>query len=492
MFFTYLRRELRRRMRQAIFITLGLAVGIGLVITVTAASSGVKKAQATVLHSLYGVGTDITVTKTPTAGSFNPGSIGFQNRSGSGSSSSSSTSINVDRLRSMDYGSLSSTYVDKIKSLNGVSGVSGGLVLTDMKFSGSIGARFKNNSGSGSRGNFGGSGGTTPPKFNGNFNTNQVTVDGVDLSSYTKLGPLSSATLTSGSAFTSSDTNAYDALISKNYATSDKLKVGSTITLASKTFKVIGIVSLTSTATDTTDVYIPIGVAQTLASMKNEVNTIYVSAKNNDQITTLASSIKSTVSGATVTDESSLASEVTGSLASASSLLNSLGKWVAIAVLLAAFLLASLLTMSAVSRRIREFGTLKALGWKSGRVIRQVMGESITTGIIGGVLGVALGFGGAALVDHFAGSLSATVGNTNTTSATTGGANGFPGGGGGFPGRGAAAAARTVSVHLSASVTIGAIIAAVLLAIAGGLIAGGFGGWRAARLRPAAALAKVA
>jgi hypothetical protein len=56
MFFTYLRRELRRRMRQAIFIVLGLALGIGLVISVTALSSGVKDAQGTVLHSLYGVG----------------------------------------------------------------------------------------------------------------------------------------------------------------------------------------------------------------------------------------------------------------------------------------------------------------------------------------------------------------------------------------------------------------------------------------------------
>ena len=61
-FVTYLRRELRRRMRQAIFIALGLAVGIGLVVTVTAASAGVKKAQSDVLSSLYGVGTDVTVT----------------------------------------------------------------------------------------------------------------------------------------------------------------------------------------------------------------------------------------------------------------------------------------------------------------------------------------------------------------------------------------------------------------------------------------------
>ena len=75
-FLTYLRRELRRRMRQAIFIALGLALGIGLVVTVTAASAGVKKAQSDVLKSLYGVGTDVTVTgaapKAPKPGSAPP------------------------------------------------------------------------------------------------------------------------------------------------------------------------------------------------------------------------------------------------------------------------------------------------------------------------------------------------------------------------------------------------------------------------------------
>jgi putative ABC transport system permease protein len=47
-------------------------------------------------------------------------------------------------------------------------------------------------------------------------------------------------------------------------------------------------------------------------------------------------------------------------------------------------------------------------------------------------------------------------------------------------------------VTLSAPVTVSVIGLAVLLALAGGLIAGSFGGWRAARLRPAAALARVA
>ena len=45
---------------------------------------------------------------------------------------------------------------------------------------------------------------------------------------------------------------------------------------------------------------------------------------------------------------------------------------------------------------------------------------------------------------------------------------------------------------LHEEIAVEAVLAAVILAILGGLIAGSFGGWRAARLRPAAALSKVA
>jgi ABC-type antimicrobial peptide transport system permease subunit len=504
MFFTYLRRELRRRMRQAIFIGLGLAVGIGLVITVTAASAGVKNAQATVLHSLYGVGTDITVTKAPAQGSGGPQGFGFGFNAGTDKRPAAGTKIDNETLRSFNYGTIATSSVTTVKGLKNVAAAAGGLTLTDNKITGTVPAVNVNNGGGGSGG--GGNGGGGFRNFRANFNTSNFSVDGVDLNSG-ELGPLSTGKLTSGSTFTSADTNSDVAVVEASYATSNKLAVGGTITVDKVNFKIIGIVSEPAGASPS-DVYIPLAVAQNLAGMKNEVNTIYVAADNASDIGGVATTISKTVPGSTVTDQNSLASQVTGSLSSASSLANSLGKWLAIAVLIAAFLLASLLTMSAVSRRIREFGTLKALGWKSRRVIGQVMGESIAIGIIGGIVGVGLGFGGARLVDHFAGSLSATIGST-TGSATPGGAQTFgggaPGGGFGFRGAGgaggagrsglgraAADAARTVPVHLSAPVTITAIGVAVALAIAGGLIAGMFGGWRAARLRPAAALSKVA
>src|ERR687891_221968 len=63
MFFTYLRRELRRRRKAALVVASGLALGIALVIVVSSVSSGMGKAQDKVLQSLYGLGTDMTVSK---------------------------------------------------------------------------------------------------------------------------------------------------------------------------------------------------------------------------------------------------------------------------------------------------------------------------------------------------------------------------------------------------------------------------------------------
>ena len=215
-------------------------------------------------------------------------------------------------------------------------------------------------------------------------------MSGVDLN-HGALGPLSSAKLTSGRTFTASDATSNVAMVNANYASQKKLKVGSTVTVAKNSFKVIGIASAGSSASD---VFIPLARAQKLASMTGKVNTIYVSANSASNISAVAKEISGLLPKATVTTSASLASEVTGSLSSAASLANNLGKWLAIAVLVAAFLLASLLTMAAVTRRVREFGTLKALGWRSRRIVGQVMGESIAIGIIGGVVGVALGFAG--------------------------------------------------------------------------------------------------
>jgi len=345
-FLTYLRRELRRRMRQAIFIAIGLAIGIGLVITVMGASSGVKAAQAKVLRALYGIGTDVTVTTKPTPPKGAQGSApiasgpqsGQSGQNGQGGRTAQAcingkcyTSGTIDTLDGGQYGPLSAATIAKIARLNHVSAAAGGLVLTDN--------RIVLPTGSNSR--------LVPPT--------SVSVNGTDIA-HPKLGPLSNASLAKGRTFTANDANSYVAVVDSNYAASHKLKTGDTVTLASKKFTIIGIVTQPQ-ASSPPSVYIPIARAQALASnpatgksMKNLVNTVYVTAASASDIGAVQKEIAHLLPHATITSSSDLASEITGSAASAAKLAGALGRWLAVLVLIAAFAVASLLTMAAVAR----------------------------------------------------------------------------------------------------------------------------------------------
>ena len=467
-FFTYLARELRRRLRQAIFIALGLAVGVGLVITVTAASAGVKNAQAGVLKGLYGVGTDITVTgAAPSASQAKPGT-------GSGSRVSITMGPNgaqmcvngkcrslkdgytIDTLASSSYAPMNEKAATEIAALHGVAAAAGGLLLTDNR------TTISQN--------------PSPPT--------SFSVDGTDISQQ-KLGPLSDAVTKTGRTFKSADANKNVAVVDANYATSNGLKTGGTITIGGAKFTIIGTVAQPE-GSNPPNVYIPLARAQSLAeqgpaggSLKNDVNTVYVTAASAADISAVQSEIAKVLPDATITTPSSLASEVTGSVSSAAKLANDLGKWLSVLVLVAAFAVAVLLTMLAVSRRVREFGTLKALGWRGRRIIAQVMGESFVLGVLGAGIGVALGFAGAAIINAIAPSLSATLSQPTGEHIVTPSGALNP------------TSSHTVSVPLVASVSGAAILAAVVLAVAGGLLAGAFGSWRIGRLRPADALTKV-
>jgi putative ABC transport system permease protein len=461
MFITYLMHELRRRLRQAIFIALGLALGVGLVIMVSAASKGVSAAQGSVLQSLYGVGTDISVTQSPAAGAGGGQHFNFSGGLGK------TNSVSKNTLVGAGLGTMKTSAVAAVSALKDVSGAVGSLTLNDVTFSGTFSAKGGSGSASGSVG----PGGTT----NGSFNANSFTVAGVDPSN-DSLGPLASSTITSGHGLTAAEADQDVAVVDSNYAKAEKLKTGSKITVAGKSFTVVGIAAAAQGVTDS-DVYIPLARAQSLAGMTDEVNTVYVSVASAADVNAVSGEISKALPTATVTTSSDLASDVTGSLSNASSLANNLGKWLATAVLAAAFCLASILTVSAVSRRVREFGTLKALGWTSRRIVRQVVGEALVIGVIGGALGVAVGYGAAAIVQAVAPPLTASV---PTAPGPRAGAGNFAG-----------SAAHDISTHLTAPVTLGVVGLAVLLAVLGALLAGSLGGWRAARLRPSTALSRL-
>jgi ABC-type antimicrobial peptide transport system permease subunit len=262
--------------------------------------------------------------------------------------------------------------------------------------------------------------------------------------------------------------------------------VGDTISIAGTDFSVVGqVTAASSDAATASNVYIPLDLAQTLSGQAGQVSDVYVQAASSTDIDQVQKDIEAALPDATVKTQADLASSVSGSLSSASDLVANLGLWLSLIVLAAAFLIAILFTISGVTRRTREFGTLKAIGWSNGRIVRQVAGESLVQGLLGGAAGIAIGLVGILVLN--------LVSPTLTAGATTLAAPGAGGPGGGRGGFGQAAqAAATSDIALSAPVTVSVILIAVGLAVLGGLLAGAIGGWRASRLRPAEALRSVA
>ncbi|MBD8537675.1 ABC transporter permease [Frigoribacterium sp. CFBP 8751] len=499
MFLTYLLRELSNRRKQTVIVAAGLALAIALVIVVSGVAAGVRNAQSSVLESVYGVGTDVTITQTAEPGTDGPGQR-FAFGSGDGTATDDGSTDVAQSTLSAARGTATfdSSALTTVEGVDGVSAATATLSLQNSSFSGTLpdfsqggagGAGADGATGDGTdagaqaaspTGGADGAGGSA-------FDVDQFSVTGLDPAT-DAVGPLSSASLVDGRGFTAADAGTDVVVLDQTYATSAELAVGDTLAIGGTDFTVVGIVASTSSdAATASDTYVPLDTAQALSGLTDQISNVYVTASSASGVDALKTDLQAALPDATVNTQADLASSVSGSLSTASDLIGKLGTWLSVVVLAAAFLIAILFTVSGVSRRTREFGTLKAIGWSNSRITRQVAGESLVTGLLGGVVGVAVGLIGVLVVNIVAPTLSAAA----TTDAAGPGAGG-PGaaaGGGGF---GQQVAQATTDVALNVPVTVPVVLLAVGLAVVGGLLAGAVGGWRASRLCPAEALRSVA
>jgi len=309
--------------------------------------------------------------------------------------------------------------------------------------------------------------------------TKSYTAGGVDPSN-TTTGLVTTAQVTSGSWFSSKPAD--EVLVNTAYASSNGIKAGQTLAINGTNYTVRGLVTPTLTG-DVADMYFDLGTLQTLTSNNStgstgpRINEVLVKVSNANNVDAVAAAIKTALPGAQVLTAKSLADQVTGSLANAQSLASTLGVAMAIIILLAAFLIAALLTTSSVSKRVREIGTLRAIGWKRGRVVRQIMAETFGIGLVGAVAGVAVGFGVAEAVNLFGPTLQSTLTGATVGASTAGSVF-----------HQAATASSQQSIHMQAVIDAGTVLLGVACALLGGLLAGALGGWRASRLSPATAL----
>ncbi|WP_159798114.1 ABC transporter permease [Puerhibacterium puerhi] len=512
MFITYLRRELRHRRKQTAVVAAGLAVAIALVMVVSSVAAGVRDAQASVLESVYGVGTDVTVTQTaePGADGGGPGRFDFGAQDGESSDDGATRELSQSQLGlARGTASFDAAALDTVAGVDHVTDAAATLTLESTSFSGEMPdpsqATDPGQAPTAGTGTADGADGGPDGAGGSSFQVDRFTVTGVDPAA-DAVGPLTTVEVADGRGLEAADSDAQVAVLDAQYAAQADLAVGDTVTVGDADLEVVGTVTSSSGegVATSADVYVPLAVAQALADLDGQVTDVYVAVDSASNVDAVAAAVETALPDATVSTQSDLAGDVTGSLSTASSLVQKLGTALSVVVLLAAFGLAVLFTVSGVNRRTRELGTLKAIGWPRRRVVGQIAGESAVQGLLGGVAGIVLG-GVAVLAINLAGiTLSGSSGGGFTfggpgaggapggTDAAAQGAAAGPGGGGGPFGGAAEAAQQAVDVVLHAPVTPWVVAAAVGLALLGGLVAGVVGGSRAARLRPAEALRSLA
>lgn len=178
-----------------------------------------------------------------------------------------------------------------------------------------------------------------------------------------------------------------EAVVGHRAAEKQDLAVGSTLVLADERFRVVGIFRTGNTPEDA-GAYLPLETVQRLAAKPGVVTVIYVTVEPGADPAVVAASIerdhKQLAAVATLADYSEIDQGMQAM--DAGNLAISL-----LAVGIGAIGVMNTMVMS-VFERTREFGILRAVGWRGRRILRMILLESLLLCLAAAVLGLGLGW----------------------------------------------------------------------------------------------------
>jgi putative ABC transport system permease protein len=237
----------------------------------------------------------------------------------------------------------------------------------------------------------------------------------------------------------------YQAVIGSKIASEHKLDLGGKITYRDHDFTVVGIMNQTQSSPDSL-VIVPLDVMRRLLKAPDLIMSMTAVPENPSEVDALAARIQAAVDTVQVTTPEEAINQARQGVAIFNAIL--LGGSV-LAVVVGGLAVINTMIMS-VSERTPEIGLKKAIGASDLDIVKEYVTEATMIGLIGGLVGIALGTGLANLLNV-------------TVSQSLGGTDLF-----------------TVTPRL----VVGALVFAVLLGAGAGL----YPAWSAARLDPVKAL----
>lgn len=181
-------------------------------------------------------------------------------------------------------------------------------------------------------------------------------------------------------------------------------KPGDTIRLTESVFRIVGIYETGKDLEDSGAV-LPLREAQELLGIQHKVSLYYVQLEDTSLSTRLEERVKRLWSDVDISSTESYADKqlmgnymqgFAWSIAGLSIVIGGIGMMNS--------------QLMAVVERTREIGVLRSVGWPKGRILRMILGESLLVGILGGLLGIGLGWlmlvGSADVLSFFGASAS--------------------------------------------------------------------------------------
>ncbi len=172
----------------------------------------------------------------------------------------------------------------------------------------------------------------------------------------------------------------------------DRIKVTTTVNDVTKqlTLRVVGVLKRTGGSFGSSDsaIIIPLNTFDQFFEKNGKYSSIQVLASSPDMIDAVSQQIKDRVSNISVITAAAAQGLVTSILGTIQAVLGGIA---AISLVVAGVGIINTMTIS-VLERTKEIGVMKALGAKGRDILLLFLSEAILTGIVGGIIGAALGF----------------------------------------------------------------------------------------------------